>query len=364
MPPRRDAVGLRAGRGALGLCAALALALCLGACGSGSPTPVVIGAWGGQFDEATRTAYLREFDAADHAAARLVDASGEQFALITAQEKSHKVQWDAVDSLDGGAAYRLYHEGLLLRLPGPLYARLRRELGAANVTPFGFAHGGLAEVLVCNMARIRTCPADMTEFYNDTLYPQPRMFSGIDPIEGSATAEVGEGWRITETDINPIDPPSLFTELGGARSTIRAFWRSGAQQLQIMRSGEADLGIMWSDLAYQLAAEGVPLKIKWLGGAYEPRYWAVLKGAPHVHAALGLLAWIAGHPAAEARWAGLVHASVPSPAARALLPASLLAQLADNPVNRAQLAMPNLEWYALYGGELDNEYRNFVAGRL
>lgn len=359
MSPRRDAAGRRAGLGALALCA---LALGLGACGSGSPTPVVIGAWGGTFDEATRTAYLNEFDASEHTAARLVDASGEQFARITAQSVSHKVEWDAVDSLDGGAAYRLYHEGLLLRLPAALEERLRRELGAANVTPFGFAHGGLADVLVCNVAKMTSCPTTTADFYDTKLYPQPRMFSGIDPIEASATAGVAEGWRITETASNPIDPPVLFELLGHVRPAIRAFWHSGAQQLRIMRGGEADMGIMWSDLAYQLTAEGMPLKINWLGSAYEPRYWAVLKGAPHAGAALKLLAWIAGHPAAEARWAGIVHASVPNPAARARLPASISAQLADNPVNRVQLATPNLEWYALYGSALDPEYRNFLHG--
>jgi putative spermidine/putrescine transport system substrate-binding protein len=349
-------------RAVLAACAVCALALGVAACGSVSPTPLVIGGWGGQLDEATRTAYLNGFDATDHAAARLVDASGEQLARIRAQSEAHKVEWDAVDSLEGGAAYRLYGEGLLLKLPAALHARLQRELGAANVTPFGFAHGGLADVLVCNLARMSSCPASMADFYNASLYPQSRMFSGIDPIEGSATAEFAEGWKLAEININPIDPPSLFEALGHPRAEIRAFWRSGAQQLQLMRSGAADMGLMWSNLAYQLLAEGMRLKINWLGGAYEPRYWAVLKGAPHAREALKLLAWIADHPAAEARWAGIVHASVPNPLARARLPTSLDAQLADNPANRTQLSMPNLEWYALYGGVLDNEYATFVHG--
>jgi putative spermidine/putrescine transport system substrate-binding protein len=354
----------RRAAGALGVGAALrvgaALAFGVGACGGANPTPLVIGGWGGAFDAATRAAYLSGFDAAAGTAARLVDAPGEQFARITAQARAHRIEWDAVDSLEGGAAYRLYREGLLLTLPPALHAQLVRELGAAAVTPFGFAHGAVADVLVCNTARTRACPSGMKAFYDAALYPQPRMVPGIDPIEGSATAEIAKGWRLAETDVNPIDCPSLLEALAQATPAVRAYWRSGAQQLRLMRSGAVDMGLMWSPLAYILRAEGVPLRIEWLGGSFEPRYWAVVRGAPHAAAALRLLAWIAGHPAAEARWAGLAHASVPAPAARARLPASLVAHLADTPANRALLATPNVQWYALYGAELDNEYAHLM----
>jgi len=350
------------GRRVLGACAAVALALGAGACGSSGPTRLVVAGWGGQFDEATRTAYLDGFDATAHADTRLVDAPGEQLARIRAQEAAHRVAWDAVDSLDGGAAYRLYHEGLLAKLPPALYARLRRELGAANITPFGFAHGGIADVMVCDTARARRCPERIADFYDIAHFPGTRMLGAIDPLETAATAEVAKGWRITETDVNPIDTPSLFDVFTAVKPAVRAYWRTGAQQLQLMRGGTVDIGLMWSNLAYQLAAAGAPLKIVWAGGAYEPRYWAVLAGAPHARAAFGLLEWIADHPAAEARWAQLTRASVPNPAARAHLPASLVAQLADNPSNRAQTGMPDIEWYSLYGGELDTEFMKMVAG--
>jgi putative spermidine/putrescine transport system substrate-binding protein len=350
------------GRRVLGVCAAGALALGVAACGSGGSTRLVVAGWGGQLDEATRTAYLNEFDAARHADTRLVDAPGEQLARIRAQAEAHKVEWDAVDSLDGGTAYRLYHEGMLSRLPAALYARLRRELGPANVTPFGFAHGGVADVMVCNTARVAHCPGSMTDFYNAGLYPQPHMLSRIDPLQTAATAEVAKGWRISETGVNPIDVLALFDELTSVIPSVRALWHTEAQQLRLMRNGTVTMGLMWSNLAYQLAAEGVPLKVTWLGGAYEPRYWAVLAGAPHAEAAFELLEWIADHPAAEARWAEITHASVPNPAARARLPAALTAHLADYPTNRAQLGMPGIGWYSSHGGELDAEFQDMLHG--
>jgi putative spermidine/putrescine transport system substrate-binding protein len=347
--------------GATGLCA-LALALGVGACGAGKTATIAIGGWGGVFDEATQRAYLNEFDAAAHVDSRFVDTPGEQLARLETQRTPRTAAWDAVDSLGAGSAYALYAKGRLLKLPAALEARLRRELGAANVTPFGFAHGSHADVIVCNMAKMTSCPATMTQFYEPRPYPQPRTYPGIEPIEAVTTAQIAEGWHRSWTSVNPIDPPSVFEQLYKIRPEIKAFWYSGPQQLQLLRSGEVDLGLMWSDVAYQLLAQGMHLQINWQGGAYEPSYWVVPKDAPDRRDALKLLWWIASHPRGEATWAQLVHSSVPNPAARAALPASLTPQLADNPVNAGKLAVPNFAWYAEYGASLDAEYEDFVRG--
>jgi putative spermidine/putrescine transport system substrate-binding protein len=343
------------------MCAALALGL--SACGGGGKTATIaIGGWGGVFDEATQRAYLNEFDAASHLASRFVDAPGGQLARVEAPRTPRTAAWDAVDSLGAGSAYALYAKGRLLKLPAGLEGRLKRELGAANVTPFGIAHGSHADVIVCNMAVMTSCPATMTQFYEPRLYPQPRMYGGIEPIEAITTAQVAEGWHLSWTSINPIDPPSVFEQLYKIRSLIKAFWYSGAQQLQLMRSGEVDLGLMWSDVAYQLLAQGMHLQINWAGGAYEPSYWVVPRDAPHAQDGLKLLWWIASHPRGEVTWAKLVHGSVPNPLARAALPKSLALQLPENPVHLAQLAVPNFKWYAEYGASLDEEYEGFVRG--
>ncbi len=57
-----------------------------------------------------------------------------------------------------------------------------------------------------------------------------------------------------------------------------------------------------------------------------------------------------------------MHDSVPNPVALSYLPSSLSVQLADNPVNRVQLAVPNFEWYAHHSTELDTAYENFLRG--
>jgi putative spermidine/putrescine transport system substrate-binding protein len=349
--------------GVSGALAALMLALGVSACGSSShSTALVIGGWGGIIDEATQKSYLNEFDAANHATSQFVDAPGEQLARVEAQNRAGKVEWTDVDSLDAGSAFTLYAKHELLTLPTAMQETLKRELGAAKVTPFGFSHGSLGDVIVCNMDKMTSCPTTMAQFYNTTLYPQPRMFGGIEPIVASTTAEVAAGMPISQTATTPLDVPAVIKTLEKVRPKIKVFWQNGDQQQQIMRSGEADMGIMWSDRAYQLIAQGMHLKLNWLGGAYEPSYWAVLKGAPHTEEGLKLLSWIASHPRGEAKWAEAIHDSVPNPIALSYLPKSINLQLADNPVNLSRLAVPNFNWYAQHGAELNTAYENFLRG--
>jgi putative spermidine/putrescine transport system substrate-binding protein len=345
---------------------AVALSLGVAACGSSSSsnstTTLTIGGWGSPLDEAAQKSYLRPFGAETKTGARFVDAPGEQLARVEAQNKAKKIEWDALDSVDGGTAYTLAAKHELVPLPAAMKASLERELGAVNVTPFGFAHGNLGNVIVCNTAKMTSCPANIAQFFDTKLYPQPRMFGGIEPIEEVTLAEVAAGMPLSQTATTPVNVKAVIKTLEGLKPKIKVFWQSGEQQVQAMRSGQVDMGIMWSNRAYELASQGVKVKVVWLGGAYEPSFWTVLAGAAHEQSALKLLTWIAGHPKNEAQWAQEIHISVPNPKALAYIPKSFAEQLADNPVNYKQLAVPNFPWYAQHSTELGTAYENFLRG--
>ena len=350
----------------LGCVAALAVAGGLAACGGSSSskgtTKLTIAGWGGALDEGTKKSYLTPFDVENKTTSQFADAPGTQLAGVESQNKAKQIQWDALDSVDGGTAYTLAAKNKLEPLPASLKAKFEGELGAKNVTSFGFAHGNLGNVIVCNMDKMTTCPANMAQFYDTKMFPQSREFGGIISIEAATTAEVAAGMPISQTATTPIDVKAVIKTLEGLKPKIKVFWQSGDQQVQAMKSGQVSMGIMWSNRAYELAAQGAKVKIVWLDGAYEPSFWTVLKGAPQAQTAFKLLAWIANHPKNEAQWAQEIHISVPNPAALNYIPKSFSEQLADNPVNYKQLALPNFQWYAQHGTELDTAYENFLRG--
>lgn len=334
-----------------------------GAGGGGSAdVKLTVAGWGGASNDSTREAYLDPFEADEGVGASFVDAPGTQLARLQAQNEAGKIEWDTFDGLPGDAAFILDEKGYLAPLPADLKADFEKTLGPERVTSFGFAHGNLASLIVCNMDRMKTCPKDMAEFYDTEKFPQKRMFSGIAPIMAVTTAQVVAGVPRAETSTTPVDMDAAFAQLERLKPKVEVFWQSGDQQEQIMRSGAADMGIMWSNRAHRLKTDGMNLQMTWTDSAYEPSYWSVPKGAPNEREAFELMSWIAHHPRAEAKWAELIGASVPNPKAFDYLPDEVVEDLPDEPANFEQLAVPNFAWYAKHTKELDRRYQDFVRG--
>lgn len=348
------------------VCAAVtsALAACGGSGGSGSDAsskPLTIGGWGGAIDKATQQYYTGPYSQATGQEVRFADAPGTQLAQLESQVKAGKIQWDALDSIAGDGAFTLYDHGRLATLPGDLKAKLTKTLGAGKVTDFGFSHANLGNVIACNMDKVKACPKTMAEFYDTRRFPGKRMFSGIEPIMAVATAQSAAGLSKEQISSQPVDLDSVFAKLEALKPSIKAFWTSGDQQLQIMRSGEVDMGIIWSGRAYDLAAKGMNLQINWGGGVYEPSYWAVVKGG-NERDGFKLLDWIATHPDAQAKWATDLHYSVPNPKALESLPPDLASQMVDSESNFDKLVTPNFAWYAKNTKQLNGRYADFVRG--
>jgi putative spermidine/putrescine transport system substrate-binding protein len=329
--------------------------------GGGSNATLTVGSWGGVLDEAIQDAYLDPFEADGGAAGRTVAAPGVHVARIEAQNQAGEVEWDLVDPA-GDAAFILNQKGYLAELPDDLRSTLEDEMGPERVTSFGFAHGNIANVIVCNMERMKTCPRNMEEFYDVERFPQRRTFAGIGPMLAATTAQVASGVSRDETAETPLDLDATFGQLERIKPKIEVFWQSGDQQEQVFRSGGADMGIIWSNRAYRLRESGMDVEINWTDGAYEPGYWAVLEGAPNEDEAFDLLEWIGTHPQAQAEWAEAVGSSVSHPEAFDALPKPLVEESADNPENFELLAIPNFEWYSENTKELDDRYRDFVRG--
>lgn len=346
--------------------ATLAGGALLSACGDdgeeeqGSNVTLTIAGWGGATGDATAEALLEPFEADGGAPSRMVDAPGTHLARVEAQRKAGKIEWDAMDPA-GDAAFTLYRRGLLAKLPADLKRQLEEELGADRVTPFGFSHGNAAQIIVCNMDRMDACPQDIAEFYDVERFPQSRSFPAIGPIQAVTTAQVASGVPRSDTADGQVDVDSAFEQLDRIKPRIRVFWDSGDQSEQVMRSGAADMSLMWASRAYRLQ-KSMNLEVNWSGGVYDPSYFTVLEDAPHKQEAFDLLSWIATHPEAQANWARAAFSSVAHPEAIAALPKSLTDQLADTPANFEQLAVPNFDWYSRNTRELDIRYQDFVRG--
>lgn len=326
------------------------------------PVKLTVGAWGGTIDKATKAYYTDPYAKETGNSFVFDDAPAAQLARLKAQNKAGNVTWDVIDSAGSDNAWPLHEAGLLAPLPADLKERLIAELGAGKVTDFGFSHANIGHTIICNMDKVKACPKNMAEFFDAKKFPGARMFPGIGSITAAAMAQSAMGLSPEQIASEPVDTDAVFKKLDELKPAIKVFFTSGDQQEQIMRSGEADMGIMWSGRAYAIKAQGMNAEINWDGGVYEPSYWAVAKGSKNEAAGFKLLEYIAKNVDGQAKWANELHYSVPNPKALATLPQNIQDELADTPSNFEKIVTPNFAWYAKNTQELDGRFQDFVKG--
>jgi putative spermidine/putrescine transport system substrate-binding protein len=329
---------------------------------SAEPVKLTIGAWGGTIDKATKKYYTEPYTAETKNTFVYDDAPAAQLARIKAQNKAGKVTWDVVDSAGSDNAWPLHAAGLLAPLPADLKAKLVAELGEGKVTDFGFSHANIGHTITCNMDKVKVCPKNMAEFFDVKKFPGSRMFPGIGSITVAAMAQSALGISPADITSKVPDVDAVFKKLEEVKPAVKVFFTSGDQQEQVMRSGEADMGIMWSGRAYALKAQKMNVEINWEGGVYEPSYWAVVKGSPNEAAGFKFLEAIAKNIKGQAGWANDLHYSVPNPKALATLPQNIQDELADTPSNFDKIVTPNYAWYAENNKALDSRFQDYVKG--
>lgn len=333
-----------------------------GASGSVKGGSLTVGGWGGAYDKATLEYYGKPFAAAGGPELKFVDAPATQVARVTAMNQANKIDWDVLDSVAGPDAFVLADKGYLEPLPADLKQSLTDELGAGKVTDFGFTMGNLGYVIACNKDKIKVCPKTMAEFFDPVKFPQERTVPAGAPLMMLTMASVANGTAPADAASTEPDMDAAFATLQKIKPKIKVFWESGEQQEQVMRSGEVDLGLLWSGRAYRLKTQGAKIDLSWQGGAYEPGYWAVLKGAKNAAGAFELMKSIAANVEGQAKWSQEMSYSVPNPKALEAMPAEKAAELADKPENFDQIAVPNFQWYVANAADVNSRWQDYAKG--
>ncbi|WP_349295813.1 ABC transporter substrate-binding protein (plasmid) [Thioclava sp. 'Guangxiensis'] len=89
---------------------------------------------------------------------------------------------------------------------------------------------------------------------------------------------------VAHEDLYPLDVDRAFATLDKIRDDISVWWTAGAQNTQILQSGEVDISDTWSARAYAAKAGGAPLEMVW-SGLYSVDGWSVAAGTPRMDAA-------------------------------------------------------------------------------
>lgn len=119
-------------------------------------------------------------------------------------------------------------------------------------------------------------PTSLEDFFNLEKFPGTRAMSG-DPAEGNLElALLADG--VERADLYPLDYDRAFNKLDGIKDET-IFWSSGAEQVEMMESGRADMVLAWSGRAFEAAQNGATYAPVWDKNAYHWASLAIVKGS-------------------------------------------------------------------------------------
>ena len=284
---------------------------------------LVIRTTGGAFEAALRRHFFDPFTKATGTRVQPVATSyGDMVAKTVAMSTARRVEWDVISpqfyELERLAPY-LADLGACAALPGVAAQGIPGICGRYGVQ---YLTGGV--VLAWSPAAFagRAAPATWADFWDIKAFPGRRALPSYgNPWNNTLLfALMADG--VAPDRLFPLDLDRAFRKLDEIKPHIDAWWKTGAQSTEMMRSGDVQLSPLWSGTAYAAKRAGVALDWTFDQAAADLGSWAVLKDAPHPRAAMAFLDFYMDHPTAHAAFAREMGYATTSKAGLALLDAA------------------------------------------
>ena len=247
---------------------------------------VVVG-FGGGFQDAARKYLFQPWAAVSGVMLRDETYNGE-VAKVYAMTKARDVSWDVV-MVEAPELARGCEDGVFARLDPA-------RVGAEKFIPGGMTACGAGAVgwgvaLFWDRARHAEGPTDYAGLFDLARFPGKRSLRN-GPKMTLEIALMADG--VVAKDIYAV----LATKAGQDRAfakldTIKPeiiWWKSGAQPLQLVGSGEAAYAVGYVGRTAKAASDGAAYPLLWGTMLYSFDYWAVVAGSPYADKAVSLIA--------------------------------------------------------------------------
>lgn len=126
-----------------------------------------------------------------------------------------------------------------------------------------------------------TAPQDWSQFFDIERFPHPRMMAAIEAL-GLPELEfalMADGVPIDK--LYPLDYMRALKVFDRIRPKLRKLYKSGAESVQVMSSGEAQIASMWNGRVQAAIEEGVPLAMNWNQALLSVQMATIFKDGPN-----------------------------------------------------------------------------------
>ena len=282
---------------------------------------------GGRWQANARKAWFEPFE--QSTGISVVDTFPFNLGKLETMVKTQSVQWDLTDipSVMVGEAIRRD-----LLEPIDYNVVDRNLLPSVNYGSHYVVYTRYSYNLLYSTRRYKGKPDSIADLWNMQQFPGPRSLRQL-PVPLLEWALIADGVNVAE--LYPIDVDRALRKLDEIKHAIR-WWSSGAESIQLVAQGEADIGASFNTRIMQARDEGVEMDISWNHGALAGLYMVVPKGAKNKHNAMRLINAMIGAEG-QSRMA-LLNGSAPvNPRAFDYIDPDMATDFATHPTNASRM---------------------------
>ncbi len=199
-------------------------------------------------------------------------------------------------------------------------------------------------------------PQSWADFWDVAKFPGRRaLYRGYTGVIEAALMADG----VAPKDLYPMDVNRAFRKLDQIKKHINVWWTSGAQNTQLLQSGEIDMTDTWGGRAYAAIEAGAPVKMAWKQGLYSTDGWSIPLGTPRADLARKFIAFCM-KPEQQAIYSNTVANAPSNTRAYDFIKPERAAVLATYPENLAGLAPSNAEWWGANKNRVQERFQDWL----
>jgi spermidine/putrescine-binding protein len=188
-------------------------------------------------------------------------------------------------------------------------------------------------------------PQNWADFFDVAKFPGPRALPDTGDREWwvPVMALLADG--VAPDALFPLDLDRAYRKLDTVKPQVAAWWRSGDQIMQIMRSGEAVMTVAYSSRSVPLARSG-EFDFTWNQAIRDVGNWAVLKNGPNTQNALRFIDFFVQNPEEHVEFSAKVSFDSNNRNAASLVPEAERKYRPSDPQNWSRMVIADYDWIA------------------
>ena len=317
---------------------------------------IVMVNWGGVANQAFGNFYGKPFETKNPGFKVVQDSGGPSQGKIRAMVEAGKVTWDLCDS-SASSSILLGKMGLLTPID---YSIVDKSLAPPKgfAYPFGVAPYSFSSIMVYDAEKFKgDPPKTWADFWDLKKYPGKRMLRKdaqcmIDAAVMSAGTPMDK--------VYPIDEKLAWAQLKKIKDQS-IYWSNGTESEQIMRTGEASMGIIWHTRAKVLFEETKgKIDFHWNQGVLQAGIFVVPKNNPAGKDAMRLLRSMQ-EPGPQIDLLKFLGNGPTNPAAVAMVPTEFKRFDPMTPENAKLQVVYDGDWYGEHYVRMQQEYLDLIS---